>query len=259
VRKKSRNLAVTLLALTTVVAIAGENRDLELTRPIEIDPVRAARSASERNGEAFEMRWKLGGFLGALAGLFVPNRGDALLTFVPGDDGRERIALLITAPKRKGDYYLYGAEIDLASGTTAAVWSSYHFKGKGKGRETEIHEPDVIDLASGIYHLRHNPPAETIRATLWSDGDRYLAEVEPLKPERRKISGHKLEVQGFKVRGVKNPGHEEFDATFTVYFTRDGRATPVEILGKRGWVKLRIELTEEQITRLGRPASSTGS
>ena len=121
------------------------------------------------------------------------------------------------------------------------------------------HEPDVIDLASGIYHLRHNPPAETIRATLWSDGDRYLTEVEPLRPERRKISGHKLEVQGFKVRGVKNPGHEEFDATFTVYFTRDGRATPVEILGKRGWVKLRIELTEEQITRLGRPASSTGS
>jgi hypothetical protein len=256
VRKKKRIIAFALLTLAAVGAIASESRTHELSRPIETDPASAARNARECDGEAFEMRWKLSGFLGALVGLFVPNHGDALLTFVPGDDGKERITLLITTPKREGEYFLYGAEVEPDSGTTAAVWSAYRYKDKAKGRETEIDEPDVIDLASGIYHLRLDPPTETIRATLWNDGDRYLAEVEPLEPERRKISGHKLEVQGFRVRGVKAPGQKYFEDTFTVYFTRGGRGTPVAIIGKRGMLRLRIELIEEQIVRLGLPPAS---
>lgn len=245
-----------LLAPAAVGATAGEAGPRRLSRPIETDPARAACSARARSGEAFEMRWRLGGFLGAIAGLFVPNHGDALLTFVPGDDGNRRIALLITTPKREGEYFLYGAEVEAASGMTAAAWSSYRFKEKKRDREHEIHEADVIDLASGIYHLRHDPPTETILTTLWNDGDRYLAEVEPLAPELRKISGRKLEVRGYTVRGVKVPGQEKFDDTFTVYFARDRRATPVEIVGKRGVLRLRIELTEEQMSRLGLPPAS---
>ena len=155
-----------------------------------------------------------------------------------------QIQMLITAPKREGEYFLYGAEVDERSGSTEMIWSSYVFKGKGKDREQDICAPDIIDFASAIYRLRWSPPREPTRMTIWSGGKTYAAEIRPLKPEQRKIAGVKVEVQGYAVRGAKVDGKESFKDNMTLYFARNGRSTPVEILGKRGWVKLRIQLLD---------------
>ena len=144
----------TLVALGLVVSVglAGEVRK-ELSRPLVTDPIRAAAAAARMKGEVYHMEWKLGGFLGALAGLFVPNAGDALLTIVPAEGKRREVQVLITAPKRDGEYFVYGAAIDEETDSTKAIWSSYHFRDGGREREQEIEQENVIDFASAIYHF----------------------------------------------------------------------------------------------------------
>jgi hypothetical protein len=227
-----------------------------LSREIEIDPQRAAAAAARLDGEVYRMKWRLRGFLGALAGLFVPNSGDALLTFVPREEGRQEIQVLITTPGHEGEYFLYGAEIDETEQATTEIWSSYLFRDSGREREQRIEQENVIDFASAIYHLRRNPPRAPIRMTIWNQGKTYPVEVRPLKPERRKISGTKTEVQGYAVRGVSVEGQPAFKEKFTLYFSRDAASTPLEIAGKRGWVKLRIQLVEEDVRKLAAGARS---
>ena len=113
-----------------------------------------------------------------------------------------------------------------------------------------VEQDDVIDFASAIYHLRKNPPTEPTRFTIWNQGKTYPVQVRPLKPERRKVSGTKTEAQGYEISGVKVDGEAAFKERFTLYFARDGSSTPLEITGKRGWVKLRIQLVEEHVERL---------
>jgi len=252
--RATRTLAVCggLLALVAV-AVAGEPRD-RLTRPVETDPVRAADTAARRGGEVLQLRWKLAGFLGALVGLFVPNEGDALLTFVPDSADRTEIQILVTAPKRHGEYFLYGAAIDERTGDTAQVWDSYAFRDDRKEREQEIDQPEVIDYASAVYHLRWEPPSEVTRMTIWNHGSTYPVEVEPLDVETRKIHGKKTEVRGYVIRGVEVEGKPSFDDKFFVYFARDEYSTPVEIAGKRGVMRVRIQLIDSQ----GRPARPPG-
>ena len=241
----------TLVALGLVVSVglAGEVRK-ELSRPLVTDPIRAAAAAARMNGEVYHMQWKLGGFLGALAGLFVPNAGDALLTIVPAGGNRREVQVLITAPRRDGEYFVYGAAIDEETESTKEIWSSYYYGDGGREREQEIEQENVIDFASAIYHLRKNPPHETVRLTIWNQGTTYPVQVRPLKPGRRKISGTKTEAQGYEISGVRVDGKPAFKETFTLYFSRDGKSIPLEITGKRGWVKLRIQLVEEHVKRL---------
>ena len=240
-----------LIALVLIISLAhaGDVRK-QLTRPLEINPIRAAAAAARKNGEVYHMEWKLGGFLGTLAGLFVPSSGDALLTLVPADGKRQEVQVLITAPKRDGEYFIYGAAIDQETESTKEVWSSYHFRDSGREREQQIEQDDVIDFASAIYHLRKNPPTEPTRFTIWNQGKTYPVQVRPLKPERRKVSGTKTDAQGYEISGVKVDGEAAFKERFTLYFARNGSLTPLEITGKRGWVKLRIQLVEEHVERL---------
>jgi len=246
------SIATLLLLLIAVAGVRADEVLEELSRTIEIDPKRAATTAAEQGGEVVRMRWKLGGLLGFLAGIFVPNSGDALLTFIPRGEGRQEIQVLITTPGRDGEYFLYGAEIDEGSSSTTAVWSSYVFRDSKKEREQRIEESDVIDFASAIFHLRESPPSRTTRLTIWNSGKTYPVEVEPLAPERRKISGQPTDVQGYAVRGVEVDGEESFEEKFTLYFARDGQSTPVEISAKRGMVRLRIQ-------RVGPPLETRSS
>ena len=247
--RKLVSVLLVAAALPLASGLAGEVRK-ELSRSLETDPIRVAAAANRSNGEVYHMHWKLGGFLGALAGLFVPSSGDALLTFVPADDQRYEVQVLITAPKRDGEYFVYGAAIDEETKTTREVWSSYVFRDSGRQREQQIEQEDVIDFASAIYHLRRKPPSAPIRLTIWNQGKTYPVEVRPLKPERRKVSGTKTDAQGYEVIGIPVDGQETFKEKFTLYFSRNAEATPLEITGKRGWVKLRIQLVEEDVQRL---------
>ena len=86
-------LAPLLVALLVGVPVAGGDSSEAASRSIGIDLENAARVAVERGGEAVHMRWKFSGFLGFLAGLFLPNSGDALLTFIPDPDGRRSIEM----------------------------------------------------------------------------------------------------------------------------------------------------------------------
>jgi hypothetical protein len=249
VRRSGWALGVLLLALSLcAVVIADAEGDVRtsISRPFEIDMEKAAADAKAKGGEVLRMHWKLTGFLGALAGLFVPNDGDALLTFMPQPERRMQIQMLITAPKREGEYFLYGAMVDEHSGSTESIWSSYKFKDKRKDREQDIRAEDIIDFASAIYRLRWSPPREPTRMTIWNSGKTYAAEIQPLEPEKRKIAGVKMDVQGYAVRGAKVDGKESFKDRMTLYFARNSRSTPVEIGGKRGWVKLRIQLLDAE-------------
>jgi hypothetical protein len=81
---------------------------------------------------------------------------------------------------------------------------------------------------------------------IWSGGKTYPIDVEPLKPERRKVGGERIEVRGYKVRGAKIDGKRSFDDKIDIYFANDERATPVEIVGKRGMIKTRIRMVGAQ-------------
>jgi len=235
------------LGLGTLVAVS-EQASQELSRPIETDQDKVANDAEKRGGEVLRLHWKLSGFLGMLAGLFVPSNGDALLTFVPTTEDRVEIGVLVTAPKREGEYFVYGAEIDKSSGTTSAVWSSYAYGKSGRDREQRVDADDVIDYASAIYHLRWNPPETTTRMTIWDMGKTYPVEVEPLKPRMRNIGGEKVLARGYEIRGVKIKGEPNFDDKFFLYFADDSRSTPVEIVGKRSLIKVRFHLVDRNGT-----------
>lgn len=250
-------LLASLLAVAVAVAVPvpvpEESRE-NLSRPLETDQVKAARDAASRGGEVLHLRWKLTGFLGLLTGLFAPNHGDALLTFVPTREDRLEIGVLVTTPKRAGDYFVYGAEIDEGSGATSTVWSSYAYGDSGRNREQQIEVSDVIDYASAIYHLRWNPPETRTRMTIWDMGKTYPVEVVPLKPRKRNVGGKKIRVRGYEIRGVKVKGEPSFDDKFFLYFADDARSTPVEIVGKRSLVRVRFQLvaaegTPRQATR----------
>jgi hypothetical protein len=237
--------AVLAVMVAIAVAIPDETRE-DLSRAIETDQVKAAQDAASRGGEVLHLRWKLSGFLRFLAGLFVPNNGDALLTFVPASEDRVEIGVLVTAPKRAGEYFVYGAEIDEGSGATSTVWSSYAYGDSNRDREQQIGASGVIDYASAIYHLRWNPPETTTRMTIWDMGKTYPVEVEPLKPRKRRIGGKKIMARGYEIRGVKIKGEPTFDDKFYLYFADDARSTPVEIVGKRSMVRVRFQLTSAE-------------
>ena len=81
--------------------------------------------------------------------------------------------------------------------------------------------------------------------TIWNSGKTYPVEVEPLEPETRKISGVRRAVSGYVVRGVKVKDQPAFKDKFFLYFTRDAAPTLVEIIGKRGLVRVRFQIVDE--------------
>lgn len=211
-------------------------------RAICTEPLEVAQHAAADGGEVIRLRWKLSGFLGLLAGLFVPRTGDALLTFVPLPEDRVKIEFLITSPRREGEYYLYGAEVDRRSGVPIVIWNSEKIKDRRKDSEANIDDPQTIDYASAIYRLRWHGPDEADALTIWDRGRTYSAQVIPLGVNTHSINGTDMQVRGYEIRGADDGEGKSFDDKIWLYFAHDDRSTPVEIVGKRGLIRARIEL-----------------
>jgi hypothetical protein len=99
----------------------------------------SAGLSQARADEEFQYRWQLRNFIGNLAGLFLPNQGEGLLTFKADKNGRLRSELTITSSStRNGEYFRYGSEIDTRTLQPIRAWSAYSWRGETKSKSSEI-------------------------------------------------------------------------------------------------------------------------
>lgn len=195
--------------------------------------------------EVLRYDWDLGGFIGNLASLFIPGRGDGSLTTFTNGAGRLQTELHITSPKsREGEFWLYGAEIDPVTRRTVRVWSSYLFRGKSKRKQADLEEADVIDISSGILLLRQDPPATSRRMRIWSDGKIYPVEIRSVGREVRRIGQTEIPVRYLAVRGLKEEGGRYWRGKMDLFFGEDADATPVEIRFVRDHARVRLKLVD---------------
>jgi hypothetical protein len=198
---------------------------------------------SSRADEEFRYNWQLRNFIGAVAGLFLPNEGEGSLTFKTQANGHLRTELTITSEDSKaGEYFRYGSEIDTSTLQPIRAWSSYSWRGESKSKSEDIEQRGVLDIASGIYAIRHDPPTKSRRMEIWSDGKVYPVVVIPLGEETRKIGNAKVATRHFSVRGVQLPGQRKWKGKLDLWLAKDGASTPVGILISRNLADVRMDL-----------------
>ena len=122
--------------------------------------------------EELRYEWQVSG----IARLLLPSAGDGLLTTTIAD-GVVRTELLITS-EGTDDFFRYGSSLDHAGGQLVSAWSSYRFGKKEKSRNQPVDVLGVIDIASGILHLRREKPEQDQFMTIWSDGRLYPVVIE---------------------------------------------------------------------------------
>lgn len=196
--------------------------------------------------EVLHYRWHLGSFLGALASLFFPSEGDGELSFRRDASGDLVTELQITSEKsREGEYFRYGAEIDADKGTTVRAWSSYRWRGKVREKRADIEGEKVVDVASGIYAIRRDPPEKPRPMEIWSDDETYPVIVIPLGQETWTASGGRsVETRHFSVRGVRMHDRPYWKERLDLWLTTDGAAVPVQIVLQRSLATVSLELTD---------------
>lgn len=193
--------------------------------------------------EEFHYRWHLSNFVGRVAGLFFPNEGDGSLTFAKQDNGLLKSELTITSPQtHDGEYFRYGSEVDAQTLRPVRAWSSYKWRGESKSKNDEIRQAGVLDIASGIYSIRRDPPKTSRRIHIWSDGKVYPVVILPRGVEAREISGRKIAARHFAIRAVELPGERKWKGKIDLWFSNDKDATPVEIMISRNLADVRLEL-----------------
>ncbi len=212
---------------------------LTLLTPALASPVERPLVALD---EHFQYRWQLKNFVGAVAGLFLPNQGDGSLTFKT-TNGHLRSELMITSSSsRQGEYFRYGSEIDRSTLQPIRAWSAYSWRGESKSRSEEIEKQGVLDVAAGIFAIRRDPPTKPRRMEIWSDGKIYPVVVTPRGTELRKLSGKSIYAGHYSIRGVEIPGRRRWKGKMDLWLARDGAATPVEIVISRNLADVRMEL-----------------
>lgn len=207
-------------------------------------PARAGLSQVSPADEEFRYRWQLRNFVGSVAGLFLPNHGEGELTFTR-QNGHLRSELLITSPASKnGEYFRYGSVMDVRTLQPIRAWSAYSWRGEEKQKSSEIETDGVLDVASGIYAIRSNPPTQTRRMEIWSDGKVYPVVVIPLGSDRRKIGTRntKVDTRHYSIRGIDIPGRRKWKGKLDLWLAKDEAATPVEILISRNLADVHLEL-----------------
>lgn len=206
----------------------------------------APAMAFEGDGqERFVYRWELKKLAALLGGILLPGRGTGLLTVEPGD-GHVQSELLITSEQSdEGEFWRYGAEIDTDLGQTRRAWTSYLWRGESKSESSRIEEDGVIDVASGIYQLRQDPPDKPRRMRIWSDGKIYPVLVVPEGEETRTLAGgREVETWHFRIQGLDIPGERYWKGHMDVWLAQDEAATPVEIYFNRTLVGVRLRLDQ---------------
>jgi len=201
-----------------------------------------ARPAIESEELVYE--WNLGGFLGRLAAVVLPGRGDGTLASRPVDGGLE-LELLITSPQsEKGDFWRYAAVIDPGTGRTLHAESSYRYRGKSKEKEADLRDQDVIDVASGIHWIRDTRPEQPAELRIWSDGKIYPVVVESGGWQERKVDGRSHSLEWFSVRARHVAGEPEWKGSLDLYLAAGEGAEPLEIIVDRKWARVRLELVD---------------
>jgi hypothetical protein len=198
--------------------------------------------------EVLEYRWRLQGVPGLVGRLFFPTRGDGTLITSEGENGRLESELKVTARKAGGDFWLYGALIEPARSRTVRAWNSYRFRKREKERKADLDDPEIIDITSGIYMLRNDPPSSPRPLKIWSDGKIYPVLVSPEGVESRKIGGRSASVEHFSVTARKVPGERVWSGRMDIWFAPDEVSTPVEIdfRAKRGRVRMVLTGGDEE-------------
>lgn len=207
-------------------------------------PARAGFSQAGPADEQFRYRWQLRNFVGSIAGLFLPNQGEGELTF-KRQNGHLKSELLITSPSSKnGEYFRYGSMMDVRTLQPIRAWSAYSWRGESKEKTSEIETDGVLDVASGIYAIRNDPPTKTRRMEIWSDGKVYPVVVIPLGSDRRKIGtrNQKVDTRHYSIRGIDVPGRRKWKGKLDLWLAKDEAATPVEILISRNLADVHLEL-----------------
>lgn len=226
--KNRTRKAVLLLCLAFLVAAMAAMPAFAQARPQE---------------EEFQYRWQLRNFIGSLAGLFLPNQGEGSLTFRRDGNGRLTSELTITSTSAQGEYFRYGSEVDTRTLQPIRAWSAYSWRGETKTKSSPIEQEGVLDVASGIYSIRQDPPDKSRRMEIWSDGKIYPVVVIPLGNESRKMrDGKKIAVRHYSIRGIDVPGRRKWKGKLDLWLARDAAATPVEILISRNLADVHMEL-----------------
>ncbi|MEE8137482.1 MAG: hypothetical protein V3T81_01210 [Thermoanaerobaculia bacterium] len=228
-----RKLSVPLLSLLLLVAAGGNQGE--------------ASQADQPAEELLHYRWKLGGFVGSVARLFIPGRGSGVLSTRRQVDGNVISELRFTSNRsRSGEYWMHGAEIDPAAQRTLRAWTSQYFRGEVKEKRADLHEEEVIDFASGIHLLRRNPPDRPRRMTIWSNGKLYPVDVLPTGTEIRRLFGERVRVRSYAIRGARVGGQRYWKGKLDLFLADDELSTPVEIRILRRGAKVRLELVSAE-------------
>ncbi len=204
-------------------------------------------SPTPRGQETFVYHWELRKLASLLGGILLPGQGTGRLTYEERSNGNLTSELLITSKhSADGEFWRYGAEIDPRVGRTVRAWSSYFWRGKTSSESTEIEDAGVIDVASGIYQIRRDPPSAPRRMRIWSDGKTYPVEVEPRGEEMRRLpGGRKVETRHYVIHGLDLPGERQWKGQLEIWLAEDGAATPVEIQYDRSLLGVRLRLADE--------------
>lgn len=203
----------------------------------------APAGATEPVAEEYTYRWHLGSLVGRVAGLFLPSRGDGVLRVTPAGGGNLKSELLITSEEsRDGEYWRYGSELDPETGRAVRAWSSYRWRGEEKKKRAEIDADGVVDVVSGIWSIRRDPPAQPRPMEIWSDGRIYAVMVIPRGRETRRVEGETVPTRRYSITGYDAPGKRRWKGSLELWLAEDAAATPVEIRLERKLADLRLEL-----------------
>lgn len=196
--------------------------------------------------EVLRYRWKLGGFVGTLARLFVPGKGEGSLVTVRDGAGTFRTELRVTAGRRrKGEYWLSGSAVDVEAGRTLSAWSSQVVRGKLRERSAEFtNGEEVIDVTSGIALLRHDAPPGSRRMEIWSNGRIYPVTVRLARTYSRPLAGREVTVRHYEIRGRDESGGRPWNGAIDLHLADDEAATPVELFVFNKGVRVNLQLAE---------------
>lgn len=204
-----------------------------------------AQSATERVDERFVYKWELRRLASLLGGIFLPGSGVGSLT-VESQGGNLQSELLITSPDSgKGEFWRYGAVIDPDRGRTLRAWSSYFFRGEKDSKQEELSQSGVVDVASGIYQIRQDPPERRRPMRIWSDGKIYPVVVIPRGTEFQTLpGGRRVATTRYSIEGDRSREGREWKGSMELWLAHDEASTPVVIEIKRSFAGVRLELSD---------------
>ena len=210
-------------------------------------------------GEILTYRWELRGALSFLAGLFLPDSGRGILRTESVPGGMTRSQLRIESEQSAaGEFWLYGAEIRPTDGETEEVWSAYKWRDKESSKRERLDGKGMIDVVSGIYGLRLDPPQRPRRLEIWSDGKMYPVVIFPGHSRTINVCGDRTTVRPYSIRGIDLPDRRHWKGRLEIWLADDPQATPVRIVVDRGWAKVRLDLREAREDGSHRVVCGTG-